>query len=353
MIKYFFTLLLCFCYFNNSKAQVLKANAGPGKIVCYNANVPVGGSPSATGGTPPYTYDWGVNPALSSYTAANPTILGITQSMWLRLVVTDKLGTKDTSYAYLEVDIIHTFGAGIDTGFCYGQQNGVKIGLASNSNGTSAQTFSWIPTVGLDNPASQNPIATPSVPTVYNLIVSDGICPNNISKVLVTPFIPPVAYAGKDTTIDEGNTITLNGSGGNVFWWQPDTCIKYINTANPDVSPISTITYTLYTEDSHKCSSIDSVRVNVIKGEVLFFYSAFTPNHDGDNDFFYIGNVEKYPDNNLKIFNRYGKLIFNATNYLNTWDGTYLGNTVPTGVYYYIFDTGVGKKYKGTITILR
>ena len=97
----------------------------------------------------------------------------------------------------------------------------------------------------------------------------------------------------------------------------------------------------------------DTVRVTVINGDVLFFYSAFTPNNDGDNDFFYIGNLEKYPDNDLKIYNRYGKQVYSATNYDNLWNGKYLGNDLPTGTYFYILNDGKGAQYKGSVTILR
>lgn len=353
MIRNFFIILLFFCFCSKIDSQVLTVNAGANKIVCYNTNILLGGSPSASGGATPYTYEWQPSLYLSSNTISNPMANGVTQGIWYKLVVTDRNGVKDSSYLHLDVDLIYSYTAGIDTGFCVGQQNGIKIGASNNASASNSYTFAWTPTVGLVNANSTNPIATPSVPTQYQLNVSDGVCPNRITSVLVTPFIPPYADASSDTTIDEGKTITLNGTGGNKFWWQPDYNIKYGNTINPDVWPITTTTYTLYTEDSHKCSSSDTVRVTVNSGNILFFYSAFTPNRDGDNDVFYIGNVEKFPDNNLKIYNRYGKLIYSATSYVNDWDGTYLGNTVPTGVYFYIFDDGIDKKYKGSVTILR
>lgn len=353
MIRNFFIILLFFCFYPKIEAQVLTVNAGANKTVCYNTNILLGGSPSATGGTAPYTYEWQPSLYLSSNTISNPLAVGVTQGIWYKLLVTDKNGLKDSSYVHIDVDLIYSYTAGIDTGFCVGQQNGIRIGALNNGSASNSYTFAWTPTVGLVNANSTNPIATPSVPTQYQLIVSDGFCPNRITSVIVTPFIPPYADASSDTIIDEGKTITLNGTGGNLFWWQPDYNLKYGNTVNPDVWPIVTTTYTLYTEDSHKCSSSDTVRVTVINGNILFFYSAFTPNRDGDNDVFYIGNAEKFPDNNLKVYNRYGKLIYSATNYTNDWDGTYLGNTVPTGVYFYIFDDGIDKKYKGSVTILR
>ena len=353
MFRLSIIILLLFSFFIKSKGQVLTINPGVGRTVCYNTNTILGGSPTVTGGKPPYSYNWQPTNFLLSNTVANPTVSGITSDIWYSITVTDSLGNTATKIIFVGVDLIYTFGAGIDTGFCYGQQNGVRIGAAINATAANSFTFAWTPVIGLNNPTAHNPIATPSVPTQYSLIVSDGLCPNNISQVIVTPFMPPYADASKDTTIDEGATITLHGTGGNLFWWQPDYNIKYGNTINPDVWPITTTTYTLYTEDSHKCSSSDTVRVTVIPGNVLFFYSAFTPNADGDNDVFYIGNIDKFPDNNLKIYNRYGKLIYSATNYANDWNGTYLGNLVPTGVYFYILDTGTDKKYRGSVTILR
>lgn len=352
MPKYLFNIAFFILISLHSYAQ-LNANAGPNKLACYNSSVTIGGSPTASGGTPPYTYKWQPSLFLNSTTVANPVASNCTSFVQYTLTVMDKDSVTDVSTMYITIDNIYTFSAGPDTGYCYTQEAGVKIGIYENIYANAWQTFSWSPTTGLDNPSSINPFASPSVTTTYTLTVSDGQCPNNVSQVTVSAFTPPYTDASPDTTIDEGQTITLYGTGGTVYWWQPDYNIKYQNTANADVWPIVSTTYTLYTNDQHGCYANDVVRVTVEKGDKLFFYSAFTPNRDGENDFFYIGNVEKYPDNNLKIYNRYGKQIFSATNYLNTWDGTYLGVEVPTGTYFYIFDDGIDQKYRGTVTIMR
>lgn len=343
--------IFLFIFLSHAGLAQLIANAGSDKTLCVNGNTTLGGSPSATGGTPPYIYKWSPSNFLSSTSVANPMASGVNVQTVYKLEVIDKDSTISIDYVLIRVDQIHTFNAGIDTGFCFGQQPGIKIGAANNT--TAQHNFNWFPTTGLDDPTAANPIATPTVQTTYVLTVSDGICPNNVSQVTVTPFMRPPVDAGLDTIIDEGNTITLTGSGGLLYWWQPDYNIRYAHTTNPDVWPITTTTYTLYVEDQHKCAAWDTVRVNVIPGDILFFYSAFTPNGDGDNDVFYIGNLEKYPDNNLKIYNRYGKLIYSATNYANDWNGTYLGDQIPTGTYFYIFSDGKEKQYKGTVTIMR
>lgn len=329
----------------------LTANAGPDLLGCYNGSVTLGGSPSATGGTPPYKYLWQPSTFLNSATVANPVASGLSYDITYTLTVTDYDTTIVSNTMFINIDKIYTFGAGIDTGYCYGQMGGVQIGASNNNN--AFHNFSWSPTNGLSNPNSPRPVASPSVTTVYTLTVSDNQCPDNISMVRVTAFEPPYVNAGQDTTIDEGQTITLIGQGATTYWWQPDYNIKYITTSQPDVWPITTVVYNLYSVDQHGCYNSDDVTVTVKNGDLLFFYSAFTPNADGDNDVFYIGNIEKYPDNNLKIYNRYGKLIYSATNYNNSWDGTYLGNLLPTGTYFYILNDGKDTLHKGSVTILR
>lgn len=350
MNKIFFYTIFLLIFFHHGFAQLF-ANAGPDVTACYNTSITIGGSPSAIGGRPPYKYLWQPSTFLNSTTIANPVASGLAYDITYTLTVTDYDTTIVSNSMNINIDKIYTFNAGIDTGYCFGQMSGVKIGAVNNNN--SFHNFSWSPTIGLDNPTATNPIANPTITAIYTLTVSDGLCPDNISQVTVTAFQPPFTDASPDTTIYEGQTITLIGTGGIIFWWNPDYNIKYRSSSHPDVFPLTTTTYTLWTQDQHGCTNSDDVIVTVIPGDQLVFYSAFTPNNDGDNDVFYVANLEKYPDNNLKIYNRYGKVIYSATNYDNSWNGTYLGNTVPTGTYFYILNDGKDNLHKGSVTILR
>ena len=350
MNKVLFYTICFFCFIHQSFAQLV-ADAGPDLVSCYHGSVVIGGNPSAIGGTPPYKYSWSPSTFLSSSTVSNPTVTALTSDITYTLTVTDFDTNIVSNTVFINLDKIFVFSAGIDTGYCFGQEPGVTIGAENNNN--TYHNFSWQPTAGLDNPTAARPIASPTSTTVYTLTVSDGQCPSNVSYVTVYSFEPPYVNAGADTIIDEGQTITLTGTGGNSFWWQPEYNIKYNSTSQPDVWPTTTTVYNLFSIDQHGCYAGDDVTVTVKNGDVLFFYSAFTPNNDGDNDVFYIGNLGKYPDNNLKIYNRYGKMVYSATNYDNSWNGTYLGNLLPTGTYFYIFNDGKDKQYKGPVTILR
>ena len=72
---------------------------------------------------------------------------------------------------------------------------------------------------------------------------------------------------------------------------------------------------------------------------------AFSPDGDGVNETFIIKGVENFPGNTLIIFNRWGNEVYNVTDYDNMWSGTSTsklnvgGDKLPTGTYYYIFDT--------------
>ncbi len=81
------------------------------------------------------------------------------------------------------------------------------------------------------------------------------------------------------------------------------------------------------------------IRVNVEQG--------FSPNGDGINDAWVILGIESFPNNSVKVFNRWGAEVFSARGYQNTWTGESNGKRVlssgdrlPTGAYYYVIDLG-------------
>ena len=88
---------------------------------------------------------------------------------------------------------------------------------------------------------------------------------------------------------------------------------------------------------------------------------AFTPDGDGVNDMFVITGIEQFPTNELIIYNRWGNIVYQATDYQNNWDGisisnfNFAGEALPSGTYYYLFDTKTEeyKTLKGFIYLQR
>ena len=84
------------------------------------------------------------------------------------------------------------------------------------------------------------------------------------------------------------------------------------------------------------------------------FPNIFTPNEDGNNDSFEIPCLEKYKDNKIQIFNRWGDIVHEKSNYQNDWKGTYRNNPLPAGTYYYLLTIPELKKvFSGFITLIR
>jgi gliding motility-associated-like protein len=81
----------------------------------------------------------------------------------------------------------------------------------------------------------------------------------------------------------------------------------------------------------------------------LAFYNIITPNGDGKNDALVIDNVGLYPGNSLTVYSRWGREVYHARDYDNTYDGA---GTSP-GLYYYLFRLPDGTAHKGWLEIVR
>ena len=79
-------------------------------------------------------------------------------------------------------------------------------------------------------------------------------------------------------------------------------------------------------------------------------YNVITPNGDNLNDRFVIDNLALYPGNSLSIFNRWGREVFQATNYQNTWGPD---AAVAPGVYYYLLKLPNGTSAKGLVEVVK
>ncbi|MEO0901567.1 MAG: gliding motility-associated C-terminal domain-containing protein, partial [Bacteroidota bacterium] len=88
-----------------------------------------------------------------------------------------------------------------------------------------------------------------------------------------------------------------------------------------------------------------------VEPSCLTVYNEFSPNGDGVNETFTIDCISRYPNNVLKVFNRWGNIVFEQRSYNNDWDGTsngratvQKGQQLPVGTYYYVLDLGDGSE---------
>jgi gliding motility-associated-like protein len=179
-----------------------------------------------------------------------------------------------------------------------------------------------------------------SRPDYYYVEVSSrGVCPVVRDTIRVTYWKEP--DLGPDTLICNAETLVLDATNeAGKYRWNTGA-----NSAKLEVNESGLYKVEVFTSS---CILSDSVYVQMIDcpGKVP---NVFTPNGDGFNDTFYIENVE-YGKWELKIYNRWGKLIYQNPAYKNEWTA----EGISAGVYYYELSHSLsGKVLKGWVSIVQ
>jgi gliding motility-associated-like protein len=94
------------------------------------------------------------------------------------------------------------------------------------------------------------------------------------------------------------------------------------------------------------CGQVRNGAVDIVTCEVP---NVFSPNGDGQNEFFEIQGIDAYPNSKLQVWNRWGVLVYESENYENFWSA----EDQPDGVYYFLLQRSDGKIINGEITIVR
>jgi len=250
--------------------------------------------------------------------------------------------------------------AGSDQSVCANNSNVILNGQVTTATGGVWSTSG----TGTFNPSDTNLNATyipgarditKGTVTLTLTTTGNGMCSQVADelKVAITPA--PVVKAGPDLYILESGTATLNPvvSGANVqYLWTPNNYLNNNTVKNPLVTGVEDILYTLKVTDINGCINEGRVMVKVLKPFKI--PNTFTPNNDGINDRWLIPALNTYPGNHVQVFNRYGQLVFESSGYSEPWDGTMNGKSLPFGTYYYVIESGYGRKpITGYVTLIK
>lgn len=206
------------------------------------------------------------------------------------------------------------------------------------------------PTTGTFTPA------TAGIGTAQIIYTVPGACGDADTIDIIVNDVPTID-AGTDVTILSGESTILTGAGATTLVWEPPTGLSCTNCPSPNASPSITTTYTLTGMDANGCSSTDIVTINVIQLEQdLFIPNIFSPNGDNNNDVFKVEGTG-LNEFQLKIFNRWGELVFSSDDQQFGWDGTQRGKALNTAVFTYLVtyvsNLGEEKIISGNVTLLR
>ncbi len=300
------------------------------------------------------SFAWHPGNTLNDSTLKNPIAKPITTTKYYVLATLGGCSTVDS--VTVTVNPAPIPNAGIDTEICFG--------LTYTLQGSGGTQYTWAPATTLSNANISNPIANTNNTTNYWLLVKDANGCNSLfadtMKLTITP--PLQANAGVDTVVVTNQPYQLNSVlvGQNItgltYQWNPTTGLSNPNIQNPLATIGTATTYRVEITTPGGCKGVDTVTLSVLDGPTIYVPSGFTPNGDGNNDVFRSYPVGIARFDYLRVFNRWGQLVFESKNPLQGWNGNFKGAKAPTGTYIYtvqgLTDKGNLITKKGTLLIV-
>jgi gliding motility-associated-like protein len=231
----------------------------------------------------------------------------------------------------------------------------------TSADAVSNVTYEWVGPNGFSS-ALKDPIR-PNMALIdsgtYMLTIRYLNCPSSSS--IEVGVYPPVVLSNvtASQTIPYGSSLQLNADGATFYLWSPnDGTLTDPNIHNPVATPMDAIIYTVHGINQWGCMDTAQVAIKLEDVITEFVPNAFSPNGDGHDDIFKVGNTRYDKLIDFSIYNRWGNLIYHNTyDITKGWDGTYNGVPQDIGVYNYriLLGTPGGnvKEFKGDVTLIR
>ena len=236
---------------------------------------------------------------------------------------------------------------------------GSALQLTGTPTATSAHVSRWIWEVDAQVDSS-GPVISRAYPMAgrYPVILrarGDNGC-------LSDPIVDTIrvngskAFAGNDTLIIKGDPTPLLATGGQTYSWSPAFGLSDPAIANPIATLDRDMEYIVTAISPPGCVSKDTIKITVFKDMEIYVPTVFTPNGDGLND-----RVRAIPVGLtlqlFRIYDRWGKLVFQTSDYKQGWDGIVQSRPVPAGTYVWqvqaVARTGQIIHRHGTLQLVR
>ena len=301
-------------------------------------------SVTVSGGTLPYSIEWGASIFLMNNITNSQVIKNLVTGTYLVRVTDGNNCMVTQTVSVLQPLPMNLTFVSTPASCKNGSDGTITINV---TGGTTPYTYAWS-----NNTTTQNQNGLPA--GYYDVITTDVKgCKIRSPHIQVQEPID-ISISTKVTQIscedkqDGAVTASAFGGVGNfTYSWSN-------GSGSSTIENLATNVYVLTVTDANGCIKRDTVTIYPNTQTCIDIANTFTPNGDGKNDTWIIYNIWLYPNVTVKIFNEWGNLLFDSTGYETPWDGTYKGNPLPSATYYYIIDLKNGDApYTGPITIVR
>lgn len=325
-------------------------HAGADRTICKGDTIRL----TASGGQ---NYYWKPNLFIEDSTLSNPNIYPGSNQQY---ILTGKIGScYSTDTVNVFVNGLPDVYAGNDTTICKNDT------ITLNGNSPTAAEFIWLPSTYLNDSTLRNPIAKPDTTIVYYL---KGIDTTSGCRSFDTITIKVSNVLAKFSASPQTGSVPLKVDFKNqsspeplLYHWQfGDTTESTEKDPVHIYKNINKNGVYLIVKDANGCTDTSDLLEIVVSGEMKFFIpNVFTPNADEVNEFFeVVGDLHLMKQLNGSIWNRWGGRVYDFTMPGGKWwDGNYLGEPSPEGVYFYIINItrldGETITRHGTVTLLR
>ncbi len=313
---------------------------------------------AAQGGTQPYNYS-ATQDGSNFVFAQNGAIPGLVIGVYT-VIIADNFGCTKVDTVTVPDATLNFFATSTDSTSCYGNDyndGAAHIMALSLQNGPYQYSID-----GGVSQYSGDFYGLSAGNHTINAVSFNG-CENDTTVTVLEP-LPIIAEINPDTVVlplgeSKPVLVTYQNATNPSFSWTPAEGLSCMDCQNPTVNTFYRGDYVVtvsMVNGTSTCFATATVHVDVEPHKPLFIPNSFSPNGDGNNDLFLVfGEDIKQVD--LKIFNRWGELVYKTNNQLAGWDGRYKGELQSPQVFTYTAKiTYLNDKtaaQNGTVTLIR
>lgn len=338
------------------------ADAGDDQeIDCTDNSTLLDGSASSQGGE--FSFEWSNSEGPLEFSTLNPEVQ---QAGIYYLTISNVLtGCQniDSVLVTPDEDALQSIEVGVVQPKCYGEENGLIL-VQGVTGGTPPLMYSLNGAPFTDQSVFSNLGAGN-----YELIAEDIMGCQVEFSTLIEEGDSVVVVLGEDREIELGDRVDLHAQT-NVFEeaieqviWAPADSTGCIDCLSYTAQPTQSSLYSVTVVDTNGCQGSDQLLIFVNRERNVYIPNAFSPNGDGANDLFMVFAGEDVAIiHNLKVFNRWGGLLFERSNFPPNdprfgWDGWFGGKKLNPAVLVYAveieFVDGEVEVFKGDVSLVR